>query len=89
MILHPPISAILIFAIISIAIATNIKQKTASNYSFPKCAGEVLKELMNSRGMQNAYTEAKKAHDTIYQEDNFTAYAAKINLKVATWIFSR
>jgi peptidyl-prolyl cis-trans isomerase D len=42
----------------------------------------VIKELKQGRGMQNAFAEAKKAHDTIYQEDNFDAYAAKNNIKV-------
>jgi peptidyl-prolyl cis-trans isomerase D len=41
----------------------------------------VIKELKTARGMQNAYTEAKKAHDVIYQEDNFEAYVTKNNLK--------
>jgi len=42
----------------------------------------IIKELKQGRGMQNAFTEAKKAHDTIYQEDNFDAYATKNNLRV-------
>ena len=42
----------------------------------------IIKELKQGRGMQNAFMEAKKAHDIIYQEDNFDAYAAKNNLKV-------
>lgn len=41
----------------------------------------IAKELKTSRGMQNAYTEAKKVHDIIYQEDNFDAYVNKHNLK--------
>jgi peptidyl-prolyl cis-trans isomerase D len=41
----------------------------------------IIKELKTSRGMQKAFTEAKKAHDTIYQEDNFDTYVAKHNLK--------
>jgi len=42
----------------------------------------IIKELKQGRGMQNAFAEAKKAHDTIYQDDKFDAYAAKNNLKV-------
>lgn len=42
----------------------------------------VVKELMKMRGMQTAYTEAKKAHDTIYQEENFEAFAAQNKLKI-------
>jgi peptidyl-prolyl cis-trans isomerase D len=41
----------------------------------------IIKEMKTSRGMQKAFTEAKKAHDTIYQEDNFDTYVAKNNLK--------
>ena len=41
----------------------------------------IIKELKMSRGMQNAYTDAKKVHDTIYQEDNFDAYVAKNSLR--------
>jgi peptidyl-prolyl cis-trans isomerase D len=44
--------------------------------------GVVLKELRKIRGMQQASTDAKKAHDIIYQEDNFEAYAAKNKLKI-------
>jgi peptidyl-prolyl cis-trans isomerase D len=42
----------------------------------------VLKELLKLRGMQNAYKDAKKAHDILYQENNFEAYAAKNKLKI-------
>jgi peptidyl-prolyl cis-trans isomerase D len=42
----------------------------------------VLKDLMKQRGMRYAYDEAKKAHDIIYQEDNFDAYAAKNKLRI-------
>jgi peptidyl-prolyl cis-trans isomerase D len=42
----------------------------------------VIKELKRARGMQNAYSEAKKSHDTIYQENNFESYAAKNRLSV-------
>ena len=42
----------------------------------------IAREMRQSRGMQEAYLEAKKAHDTIYQEDNFEDYAAKHKLKI-------
>ncbi len=42
----------------------------------------IIKEFKKTRGMQNAYIEAKKAHDVIYQEDNFDVYGNKNNLKV-------
>jgi peptidyl-prolyl cis-trans isomerase D len=63
------------------------KAKDGKPLQFAQVRGEVLKELANMRGMQTAYIEAKKAHDTIYQEDNFTAYAAKINSKVGALDF--
>ena len=44
----------------------------------------IVKELKQGRGMQQAYAEAKKAHDTIYQEENFDDYAAKNKLNVQT-----
>jgi len=47
----------------------------------------VVRELMKLRGMQAAYTEAKKAHDIIYQEDNFAAFAAKNKLKIGALDF--
>jgi peptidyl-prolyl cis-trans isomerase D len=56
--------------------------KSGKQLQFAEARGAVTKELMNLRGMQIAYTEAKKAHDTIYQEDNFEAYAAKNKLKI-------
>ena len=58
------------------------KTKDGKQLQFAEARGAVTKELMNLRGMQIAYTEAKKAHDTIYQEDNFEAYAAKNKLKI-------
>ena len=58
------------------------KTKDGKQLQFPEARGAVIKELMKMRGMQTAYTEAKKAHDTIYQEDNFTAYAAKNKLTI-------
>ncbi|MEN6620141.1 MAG: SurA N-terminal domain-containing protein [Smithella sp.] len=58
------------------------KNKEGKSLDFADARSMVAKELKNLKGMQNAYFEAKKAHDTIYQEDNFDAYAAKNNLKI-------
>jgi peptidyl-prolyl cis-trans isomerase D len=44
----------------------------------------VVAELGQIEGMYAASAEAKKAHDTIYQEENFDGYAAKKNLTVQT-----
>lgn len=44
----------------------------------------IVAELGQIGGMYAAADEAKKAHDTIYQEENFDAYAAQKNLTVRT-----
>lgn len=58
------------------------KTKDGKQLQFAEVEGAVIKELKNLRGMQTAYTEAKKAHDTIYQEDNFEPYVAKNKLTI-------
>lgn len=58
------------------------KVKDGRQLEFAEARSSVIKELMNSRGIQDAYAEAKKAHDTIYQEDNFDGYAVKNKLKI-------
>ncbi|MDP2853555.1 MAG: SurA N-terminal domain-containing protein [Smithellaceae bacterium] len=60
----------------------NYKNKDGKPLGLEEAKPMLIKELKQGRGMQNAFAEAKKAHDTIYQEDNFDAYAAKNNLKV-------
>jgi peptidyl-prolyl cis-trans isomerase D len=45
---------------------------------------KIAAELARVRGMYAAADEAKKAHDTIYQEENFDAYAAQKKLTVRT-----
>lgn len=44
----------------------------------------IVAELRLVKGMYAASDEAKKAHDTIYQEENFDAYAAQKKLVVRT-----
>jgi peptidyl-prolyl cis-trans isomerase D len=44
----------------------------------------IVDELGQIGGMYAAADEAKKAHDTIYQEENFDAYAAQKKLTVRT-----
>ncbi len=44
---------------------------------------EIVTELKHSRAMRLAYGEAKKARDTIYQQENFEAYATAHRLPVA------
>jgi len=58
------------------------KTKDGKPLSFTDAKGAVIKELKKTRGMLNAYTEAKKAHDIIYQEDKFETYGNKNNLKI-------
>jgi len=41
-------------------------------------------EIKKIKGMRRAYEEAKKAHDEIYQSENFDAYVAKHRLPVKT-----
>ncbi len=60
------------------------RTKEGKQLEFADARSLVIKELTNLRGIQDAYTAAKKAHDTIYQEDNFDAYAAKNKLKINT-----
>lgn len=45
---------------------------------------KVAAQIRQSGGMQAAAAAAKKAHDTIYQEENFEGYAAKNRLAVNT-----
>jgi len=42
----------------------------------------VIREVRRIKGKEAAYTEAKTAHDTIYQNENFEEYAAQQSLKV-------
>jgi peptidyl-prolyl cis-trans isomerase D len=44
----------------------------------------IVAEMTRVRGMYMASDEAKKAHDTIYQDENFDAYAAQKKLTVRT-----
>ncbi|MHB8773386.1 MAG: SurA N-terminal domain-containing protein [Syntrophales bacterium] len=44
----------------------------------------IVAEMTRARGMYLAADEAKKAHDTIYQEENFDAYAGQKKLAVRT-----
>jgi peptidyl-prolyl cis-trans isomerase D len=58
------------------------KTKDGKQLSLTDVKGAIVKELKKTRGLQNAYSEAKKAHDIIYQEDKFEAYGNKNNLKI-------
>ena len=58
------------------------RKKDGKQLSLADVKNTIVKEFKKTRGMQNAYKEAKKAHDIIYQEDNFDVYSNKNNLKV-------
>jgi len=60
------------------------KGKDGKPLPLEQAAPIIAKELKQSRGMQAAFAEAKKAHDTIYQEENFDAYAAANRLSALT-----
>ncbi|MDD5722748.1 MAG: SurA N-terminal domain-containing protein [Syntrophales bacterium] len=45
---------------------------------------EIVSKLKSMRGMDAAFKEATKAHDTIYQDENFEEYAKKRGLGVKT-----
>lgn len=58
------------------------KNKNGKELSLAEARGSIIKELKKTRGLPQAYIEAKKARDDIYQENNMESYAAKNNLKV-------
>ena len=58
------------------------KAKDGKQLSLVDVKNAIAKELKKTRGMQSAYVEAKKAHDIIYQEDNFDVYGNRNNLKI-------
>jgi peptidyl-prolyl cis-trans isomerase D len=52
--------------------------------------GKIVGELKIHRGMDAAAREAKKAYETIYQENNFEEYARKNNLRIhSTEVFTK
>ena len=50
--------------------------------SFDSIKGRIAEEIRLMKAMGFAAEDAKKAHDTIYQEENFDAYAAKHGLRI-------
>ncbi|MBW2544812.1 MAG: SurA N-terminal domain-containing protein [Deltaproteobacteria bacterium] len=50
---------------------------------------EIVSRLKSAKGMDAAFEEAKKAHDTIYQEENFEEYAGGKGLAIETSEFFR
>ncbi|MBP7230611.1 MAG: SurA N-terminal domain-containing protein [Syntrophaceae bacterium] len=60
------------------------KDKSGKPLGLVQASPEIIREIRKNQGMQTAFTEAKKAHDTIYQEQNFDQYAAKHHLNIKT-----
>ncbi len=58
------------------------KTKDGKQLSLSDAQGSITKELKKTRGLPNAYSEARKARDVIYQEDNMEVYGNKNNLKI-------
>jgi peptidyl-prolyl cis-trans isomerase D len=48
---------------------------------------QIVNELVKVSGMAAAAEQAKKAHETIYQEENFDQYAAQNKLRIVTTDF--
>ena len=49
---------------------------------FDSLKSRIAEEIRLMKAMELAAEDAKKAHDTIYQEENFDAYAAKHGLRI-------
>lgn len=54
-----------------------------------KVRGEIVSRLQSIKGMDAAFREATTAHDTIYQEENFEAYAKGKGFGIETSKFYR
>jgi peptidyl-prolyl cis-trans isomerase D len=48
---------------------------------------KIIQDLKQSKGLRHAYDAAKKAHDVIYQQNNFDAYTAQNRLSIETTDF--
>ncbi|MDQ1278357.1 MAG: peptidyl-prolyl cis-trans isomerase [Thermodesulfobacteriota bacterium] len=64
---------------------THKQQWTKAGKTIPLSSvrDEIVADLKHSRAMRLAYGEAKKARETIYQQENFDAYAAAHSLPVS------
>lgn len=60
------------------------KDKDGKPVEIEQVTPAIIAEIKNNMGMQNAFAEAKKAHDIIYQEQNIEQYAAKQHLSIQT-----
>ncbi|MCK4534093.1 MAG: SurA N-terminal domain-containing protein, partial [Syntrophobacterales bacterium] len=55
----------------------------------PEVRDRIVSKLKSTKGMYTAFEEAKKAHDTIYQEENFEEYAGEKGFSIETLEFFR
>lgn len=53
----------------------------------PEARNRIVNEMKDLQGMSAAYDAAKKAHDTIYQKENFDDYARQSGLKITVTEF--
>jgi peptidyl-prolyl cis-trans isomerase D len=61
---------------------SRLPQVKGAPVPFDSVKGRIAEEIRLIKAMNLAAGEAKKAHDTIYQEENFEAYAAKHGLRI-------
>jgi peptidyl-prolyl cis-trans isomerase D len=61
---------------------SRLPQVKGATPSFDSVKGRIAEEIRIMKAMGFAAEDAKKAHDTIYQEENFEAYAAKHGLRI-------
>lgn len=60
----------------------NYKTKDGKQLSLADVRNSITKELKRNRGIQETNSEARKARNEIYQEDNMDEYGKKHNLKI-------
>ncbi len=58
------------------------RDKNGKPLGFHEAKSRLIEEFKQSEGMKKAYEIAKKAHDTIYQNQNFDQYALQNSLKI-------
>ena len=61
---------------------SRLPQVKGAPVPFDSVKGRIAEEIRLIKAMNLAAEDAKKAHDTIYQEENFEAYAAKHGLRI-------
>ena len=60
----------------------SLKKKDGTSAPLAEVKGKIIAALRRSKAMDQAYSEARKARNTIYQEENFEEYARKHNLNI-------